>query len=166
MRKTLALTLMLTLAGAGAACAQPIRVTSPAFDNGAPIPKMYSAYADNHSPPLAWTAVPGAKAYALTLRDPDVPSGPFTHWLVWNIPGNVTALPQDGLHGVVLGKNDLGRASYFGPRPPSGTHHYHFDVFALDAPLDLASGADVHALDGAMKGHVLAKGELIGTYTP
>jgi Raf kinase inhibitor-like YbhB/YbcL family protein len=110
--------------------------------------------------------VPGAKTYALTLRDPDAPSGVFTHWLVWNIPGEVTALPQDGLYGVVLGDNDLKGLGYFGPHPPYGRHHYHFVIYALDTSLSLPAGADFYALDSAMKGHVLAKGELIGTYAP
>ena len=162
----MSLALLLTLASAISAAAQTIQVTSSAFQSGAPIPRFYSSYADNHSPPLTWTAVPGAKVYALTLRDPDAPNGTFTHWLIWNIPGNVTALPQDGLPGVVLGKNDLGGLGYFGPHPPHGKHHYHFDIFALDAPLSLATGANVSALDAAMKGHIMGKGELIGTYTP
>ena len=166
MRKALTLALMLTLVGAGAAWAQSITVTSSAFQDGAPIPKMYSSYADNHSPPLTWTAVPGAKTYVLTLRDPDAPSGTFTHWLVWNIPGDITTMPQDGLYGVVLGKNDLGGLGYFGPHPPYGRHHYHFDIFALDTSLGLAPGADFYSLDAVMKVHVLAKGELIGTYAP
>lgn len=164
MRTLLAIALTFVLGGA--ARAADIQVTSPAFAPGAPIPREFSSYADNHSPPLSWTAVPGARSYALILRDPDAPMGTFTHWLVWNIPGDVTAMPQDGLYGVVLGKNDAGSVGYFGPHPPYGRHHYHFQVYALDAALRLPAGAGVGALEAAMRGHVIAQGELIGTFAP
>jgi Raf kinase inhibitor-like YbhB/YbcL family protein len=167
MRAILALALTLTLAaapGAGRAAEGAIQLTSPAFAAGGPIPARYSAGGGNHSPPLAWTSAPGARAYALILRDPDAPVGTFTHWLVWNIPGNVTALPEDGLSGVALGTNDAGSVGYFGPQPPYGLHHYHFQIIALDAPLTLAAGADLQKLTAAMRGHVLAKGELVGTF--
>jgi len=116
------------------------------------------------SPPLAWSPVAGAKAYALILRDPDAPSGTFTHWLVWNIPGAAAGLPEDGIAGMTAGINDGRSVGYFGPMPPYGLHHYHFQLFALDAPLALPSGADLSQLNAAIKGHVLARGELVGTF--
>jgi Raf kinase inhibitor-like YbhB/YbcL family protein len=165
----LAAVLALALPRLAAASDDPtgsITLTSPAFAPNAPIPRRYSSYADNHSPPLAWTPTPGAKAYALTLRDPDAPTGVFTHWLVWNIPGEATHLPEDGLAGVTLGANDAGSVGYYGPHPPYGRHHYVFQIFALDAPLDLAAGANFWSLNGAMRGHVLARGSLVGTFAP
>lgn len=163
----LALALMLTLAGAPRAASAGdgvIQLTSPAFAPGAAIPRRYSAEGGNHSPPLAWSAVAGANAFAVILRDPDAPSGTFTHWLVWNIPGSAGGLPEDGFAGMVQGVNDARSVGYFGPMPPYGLHHYHFQVVALDAPLALPAGADLTRLNAAMRGHVLAKGELVGTF--
>ena len=132
------------------------------------------AYGDNLSPPLRWTPVAGAGAYAIILEDPDAPmEHPFVHWMIWNIPGSLDALPEglpnaDRLitpQGAIQGKNDNGSFGYFGPRPPAGTgvHHYHFQLFALDGPLTLHSDATLRALVDAMKGRVLADTELIGT---
>jgi Raf kinase inhibitor-like YbhB/YbcL family protein len=161
------LLLTLTLAPVAARSAEPaMQLTSPAFAAGAPIPARYSAYGENRSPPLRWTAVAGARAYALSLQDPDAPMArPFVHWLAWNIPADALGLPDGGAGGAVQGRNDTGHVGYFGPRPPSGTHHYHFKLFALDAPLTLAAGADLPALTAAMRGHVLASAELVATYT-
>lgn len=152
-----------------------LSVSSEAWKPGQPIPAQYSEYADGVSPPLRWDAIEGAAAYALILEDPDAKQvKPFTHWLAWNIPATTTELPE-GLQeqlrlaepeGVLQGANDRGSPGYFGPRPPEGDppHHYHFQVFALDEPLDLPPGADRNQLLSAMQGHVLAKGELVGTY--
>jgi Raf kinase inhibitor-like YbhB/YbcL family protein len=165
MRATL-LALILALCGPPLASAAGAAMTlkSPAFAPGGAIPSQYSAYGENRSPPLTWTAAPGARAYALTLRDPDARPGPFTHWLVWNIPGAATRLPAGGLPGAVQGRNDTGGVGYFGPRPPAGVHHYHFRIMALDAPLALPAGADLAALTKALQGHVTAEAELVGTF--
>jgi Raf kinase inhibitor-like YbhB/YbcL family protein len=138
------------------------------------IDQRHTAYGDNLSPPLRWTPVAGAGAYAIILEDPDAPmEHPFVHWLIWNIPGSLDALPEglpnaDHLitpQGAIQGRNDNGSFGYFGPRPPAGTgvHHYHFQIFALDGPLTLKSDADLRTLVDAMKGRVLADTELIGT---
>jgi Raf kinase inhibitor-like YbhB/YbcL family protein len=152
-----------------------LSVSSAAWKPGQAIPAQYSEYADGVSPPVRWNAVEGAAAYALIVEDPDAKQiKPFTHWLAWNIPATTTELPE-GLQeqlrltepeGVLQGANDRGSPGYFGPRPPEGDppHHYHFQVFALDKPLDLPPGADRNQLLSAMQGHVLAKGELVGTY--
>jgi hypothetical protein len=135
----------------------------------------YTAYGADLSPPLRWTPVAGAGAYTIILEDPDAPTEkPFLHWLVWNIPGGIDRLPEglpgaDRLvtpQGAVQGRNDNGAFGYFGPRPPAGTgiHHYHFQIFALDGPLTLKRDADLRALVGAMKGRVLADGELVATF--
>lgn len=148
-------------------------VESEAVGPGGAIARRYSAYGDNRSPPLAWTAVPHAAAYAVIVEDPDAPgAAPFVHWLIWNIPG--ADLPEGvgrgarpaGVPGAAQGRNSLGQPAYFGPRPPAGTgvHHYHVQVFALDAPLPLDGGADLHELVAALQGHVLADGELVGTF--
>ncbi|MDR3512062.1 MAG: YbhB/YbcL family Raf kinase inhibitor-like protein [Caulobacteraceae bacterium] len=165
MRALFAMVLMLAaVGGAGAARAggATMQLTSPAFSAGAAIPRRYQ----DHAPPLRWSPVAGARAWAVTLQDPDAPMArPFVHWLVWNIPGAAGGLPEGGLPaGAVQGRNDAGGAGYYGPHPPSGVHHYHFKVFALDAPLALAAGAELPALTAAMRGHVLAQGELVGAF--
>ena len=145
-------------------------VSSPAFAAGAPIPPAYV----EASPPIAWSGAAGAKAYAVVVQDPDAPSStPFVHWLIWNIPGSATSLPKGlptAAHvpqapGAVQGRNDAGGFGYYGPHPPPGApHHYHFQVFALDAPLGLEPQADLDELAAAMNAHVVASGELVGTY--
>lgn len=151
-----------------------IQVSSPTIQPNAPIPFRHSAYGDGISPSISWTAVPGARSYALVTEDPDAKPVMVVHWLAWNIPANVTHLPE-GLPaqprlsrpaGVVQGKNTKGSPGFAGPRPPVGDrpHHYHFQVLALDAMLDLPAGSDRDQLLAAARGHVLAKGELIGTF--
>ena len=152
-----------------------IELSSTAFPDEGAIDLRHSAYGDNLSPPLRWTPVEGAGAYAIVLEDPDAPmEKPYVHWMIWNIPGQVTSLaegvpnnahlvtPQD----AVQGKNDNDSFGYFGPRPPPGhgVHHYHFQIFALDGPLGLHPDADLRALTNAMKGRVIADGELVGTF--
>jgi len=152
-----------------------LELLSDAIDTAGAIDLRHSAYGENLSPPLRWTPVAGAGAYAIILEDPDAPmEKPFVHWMIWNIPGSVDYLSEgvpnnDHLitpQGAVQAKNDNGSFGYFGPRPPPGTglHHYHFQIFALDGPLTLKSDADLRALVDSMKGRVLADTELIGTY--
>lgn len=152
-----------------------LTVRSPSFGAGAAVPPKHSEYADGVSPELSWTAVTGAKSYAIICEDPDAkPITPFVHWVAWNIPAAVTRLPE-GLQeqhrltapeGVLQGLTSRGSVAYFGPRPPVGDapHHYHFLVLALDTVLSVAPGSDRDTVLAAMKGHVLAKGELVGTY--
>jgi len=151
-------------------------VLSDAVGVDGAIDLRHTAYGDNLSPPLRWTPVAGAGAYALILEDPDAPmEKPFVHWMIWNIPGSVDWLPEglpnnDHLitpQGAIQGKNDNGSFGYYGPRPPAGTglHHYYFQVFALDGPLTLKSDADLRALVDSMKGRVIAQSELIGTFS-
>lgn len=149
-----------------------ISVTSPQIPWNAAIPAHHTAYGDNVSPPLAWTAVDGAKSYVLLLEDPDAPGAkPFSHWVAWNIPGNVHALPEGlptrssptAVRSMVQGRNDRDGTGYFGPRPPAGDlpHYYHFEIFALDRALDLPATATRDDVIAAMSGHVLAQGELV-----
>jgi Raf kinase inhibitor-like YbhB/YbcL family protein len=150
-------------------------VSSTAFRDGGMLEQKYSEYADGVSPPLAWKPVDGARSYAIIMEDPDSsPVKPFVHWLAWNIPADVSALPE-GLQeqprltepeGVLQGRTTRGSIGYYGPRPPAGeaAHRYHFQVFALDTQLDLQFGADRDQLLQAMQGHVLAKGVITGKY--
>ncbi|MEG3089405.1 YbhB/YbcL family Raf kinase inhibitor-like protein [Sphingomonas sp. PB4P5] len=159
---------------AGGRRSQPT-VSSPAFGSSTPIPMRHSDYADGVSPALSWTAVDGAASYVIIMEDPDAhPVQPFVHWLAWNIPAGVISLPE-GLQeqprltepeGVLQGRTTRGSTGYYGPRPPVGgpPHHYHFQVFALDTMLSVPAGADRETLLAAMKGHVVGKSELVGTY--
>ncbi|MES5100778.1 YbhB/YbcL family Raf kinase inhibitor-like protein [Agrobacterium sp. BA1120] len=152
-----------------------ITVSTDAFSNNQAIPTKYSEYADGVSPALSWSAVPKAASYAVIMEDPDSsPLKPFVHWLAWNIPATVTTLPE-GLQeqlrlvepeGVLQGRNTSGTHGYFGPKPPPSDkpHHYHFQIVALDSMIDLPPTSDRDALLAAMSGHVISKGELVGTY--
>jgi Raf kinase inhibitor-like YbhB/YbcL family protein len=152
--------------------------SSTAFTQGGTIPDLYSSYDQNASPPLRWTEGPrGTQSYAILAEDPDAKTTPLPiiHWVVWNIPATVTVL-REGLAsldrledpmGLRQGPNTAaGNVGYKGPHPPEGDplHHYHFEVFALDQMLDLRVGANREDLVKAMRGHVLAKGELIGLF--
>ncbi len=150
-----------------------LTVTSPAFRNGAAIPDEHSSYYADASPALAWSGVPReAKSVVVMLEDPDAALKPTTHWLVANIAPGVTQLSAnqpktDALaSGAVQGGNITGQIGYYGPHPPPADkpHNYHFQVFALDTTLNLPVGFNRQALLDAMRGHVVAKGEVVGTY--
>ena len=150
-----------------------LTVTSTAFENNAAIPRRNTRYFDNVSPPLSWSGAPAAtRAYAVIVDDPDAAMKPVTHWVAFNITG--TSLPE-GVPGQPQtppplsfrqGPSTPGTLGYAGPKPPVGDppHGYHFQVFALDAPLSLEPGASREAVLAAMAGHVLAKGETVGRY--
>jgi Raf kinase inhibitor-like YbhB/YbcL family protein len=159
---------MLVACGQTPSLAASINVTSAAFKAGGPIPARYTCGGDDVSPPLGWSGAPGsAKSLALTVIDPDAPGRPFTHWVVFNMPATTTGLPEGGPPPPVSaeGRNDFGGTGYRGPCPPPGsTHHYHFKVYGLDATVALRAGASEQAFEDAIRGHVLATGELVGTF--
>ena len=154
-----------------------VDVSSPAFADGGAIPVIYSEYEQGVSFPLEGSVGPtGTVSYLLIMEDPDAAKPkPFVHWVAWNIPASVTGL-REGLQeqdllidppGLRQGVNSRGTVGYLGPRPPAGDppHMYHVQVFALDAVLDMPfSGADRDQVLAAAKGHVLARGELTGTF--
>jgi hypothetical protein len=98
------------------------------------------------------------------VDDPDAPGGLFTHWLVWNIDPKKASMPEGAAADRTQGKNDFGKTGYGGPCPPSGSHRYYFRVYALNQQLSLHSGAQRKEVDAAMKGRVIAQGELMGRY--
>ncbi|HTO87326.1 MAG TPA: YbhB/YbcL family Raf kinase inhibitor-like protein [Thermoanaerobaculia bacterium] len=149
-----------------------LRLRSEVFGQGEPIPARYTADGEDVSPPLSWSAVPPeSKSLVLTCEDPDAPRGTWIHWVVYDIPPSVSELPEGvppretlptgGTHG----KNDFGRLGYGGPAPPSGTHRYFFRLEALDRTVSLPPGASLAQVRRASEGHVLARGELMGTYS-
>jgi Raf kinase inhibitor-like YbhB/YbcL family protein len=145
-----------------------LTVTSPSFDPGAPIPARHAGEGEDVSPALEWGAAPsGTKELCVLCDDPDAPRPqPWVHWLVAGIPANRTGLAEGETGSLVFGTNDFGDSSYGGPMPPRGrgVHHYHFKVFALKRPSGLHRGYSKADMLQAIKGHVLAEGELIGTY--
>jgi Raf kinase inhibitor-like YbhB/YbcL family protein len=149
-----------------------IEITSSAFEEGGMIPAKYTCDGSDVSPPLQWDAVPeGTKSIALICDDPDAPMGTWVHWVLFNLPADTRELaediPADEIlpNGAKQGLSDFGRIGYGGPCPPGGTHRYFFKIYALDTELDLRASADKPQLLDAMEGHVLAQGQLMGTYT-
>ena len=142
-----------------------MKITSSAFQQGGNIPSKFTCDESDTSPPLQITGIPSnAKTLVLIADDPDAPGGLFTHWLVWNIPAQINSIAEGSAPRGVHGTNDFGKSGYKGPCPPSGTHRYAFKVFALDRELELRGGAKRSQVDAAMKGHVIAQGELVGRY--
>ncbi len=155
-------------------------VRSDAFENNTTVPTKHTGDGDDVSPPISWEGAPAAtREFALICDDPDAPSAePWVHWVIYGIPAETTSLPE-GIPPVsrvgspvtaLQGKNSWsnGRTTgYRGPAPPPGhgLHHYHFQVYALDGELRLAPDLDKRTLLAAIQPHVLASGELVGTYS-
>jgi Raf kinase inhibitor-like YbhB/YbcL family protein len=141
-----------------------LTVTSAGFANNGIIPAKYSCEGEEISPPLNITGIPaGAKSLALVIHDPDAPvQGGFTHWVVWNI--DVQGSIPENFKGASQGLNGAKKAGYKGMCPPTGTHHYHFIAYALDTRLSISKSTDKTGLEKAMRGHILADGDLVGLY--
>lgn len=148
-----------------------MHLTSSSFANGE-IPKKFTCDGANTSPQLAWAAPPAAtQSFALTVVDHDAPMGSFVHWVLYDVPPETRGLPegvptQDQLpDGSRQGPNDFGEIGYGGPCPPEGSsHRYTFSLYALDAKLDLAPRATRSQVEAAVKGHILAHGQLVARY--
>lgn len=149
-----------------------LALTTTAFPANGAIPARYTCDGEDRSPPLAWSGAPsGAAAFALIMDDPDAPRGVFTHWVLYNLPADAQELPE-GVptaerlpSGALQGVNDFGRVGYGGPCPPPGpAHRYRFTLYALDTALSLEPRATKQAVLDAMRGHVLAQAQLVGTY--
>jgi Raf kinase inhibitor-like YbhB/YbcL family protein len=149
-----------------------IQIKSSAFANMGMIPDKYTSYFEAVSPEISWSGVPkNAKSLVLMMEDPDAMLKPVTHWIAANISPNVAGFPENVLKmerygNAIQGTNITGKFGYYGPKPPPDgkAHNYHFQIFALDIKLDLPSGFNRQALLDAIKGHVIAKGELVGMY--
>ncbi len=164
---------LVLIADAGNA-AMALTLTSSAFKNGGPMPSQYTCEGHDVSPPLAWDGVPdGTKSFALIIDDPDAPDPKapkiiWVHWLLYNLPPDTRELAEGAATsgppaGAASGVNDFKHNSYGGPCPPVGRHRYFHKLYALDTVLSLKSPTKP-ALEAAMKGHVLASAELVGTY--
>ncbi|MCE9538947.1 MAG: YbhB/YbcL family Raf kinase inhibitor-like protein [Bacteroidetes bacterium] len=141
-----------------------LTVTSTSFPKDGLIPSKYTCDGTNLSPSLQIQDLPkGTKTMALIIHDPDAPmEGGITHWIVWNIPPT-KSIPEN-LKGGIQGMNGANQTGYTGPCPPSGKHHYHFNVYALDTELLLSKNTNKDQLEKAMEGHILSEGNLIGLY--
>ncbi len=152
-----------------------LSLTSPAFRSGANIPAIHTCDGANISPPLAWSGVPpDAKSLALIIDDPDAPdpAAPqrtWVHWIVYDIPANVSGFPQGARSqelplGAHAGSNDWHKSDYGGPCPPIGRHRYFHKLYALDTVLPDLGNPTKAQLEKAMEGHVIELAELIGLY--
>jgi Raf kinase inhibitor-like YbhB/YbcL family protein len=153
-------------------------VESPTMRSGEMMPRDYSPDGRNVSPPLTWSGLPaGTRQIAVVCQDHGAGNPPpWVHWMIYNIPGNATGLPEGipfddsvamprGLEGAVQGANGWGLPMYRGPAPPGTTlHHYHFVVYALDAELDLPAGLTRDELLEAIDGHVIGEGSMTPHY--
>jgi Raf kinase inhibitor-like YbhB/YbcL family protein len=143
-----------------------LRVSSPAFSNGSDIPNKYTCDGDDLAPPLEWSGVPKeSKSVAVICDDPDAPSGTFTHWVLYDIPASAQRLAEGAAIGTA-GVNSFGKPGFGGPCPPKKdhAHHYHFHVYALDVDSLGKTGMSKEDALEAMSGHIVAEGELVGTY--
>jgi Raf kinase inhibitor-like YbhB/YbcL family protein len=161
---------------------QKLTVSSSTMKEGEPVPLEHTPYGRNDSPPLAWSGVPAsAKEIVVICEDPDAGNPPpFVHWVMYKIPATAAGLPQGlpldnltplpaELKGALQGLSGFRRPTYRGPAPPPGkVHHYHFVVTALDvalpAPKEMQPPMTRAELLEAMKGHIVAQGELVATY--
>jgi Raf kinase inhibitor-like YbhB/YbcL family protein len=144
------------------------RLTSPAFDDGAAIPRKFSCDGEDVSPTLEWSDAPDdTTALALIVDDPDARG--FIHWVVFDMVGSQTGGLAEGVSSSpdapTQGTNDFGRIGWGGPCPPSGTHRYRFTLYALDALLGLTGTPTASDLSAAMEGHIVGQAELTATYT-
>lgn len=149
-----------------------IQLSSPVFKEGQTIPKRYTCDGEDVSPQLSWKDVPaGTKSLALIVDDPDAPVGTWVHWVIYDIPPSLNGL-QEGtpktpaVDGIgVQGVNGFRKVGYGGPCPPKGSsHRYFFKLYALDQLIGLPARASKADVEKAMKGHILAQGQLMGIY--
>ncbi len=152
-----------------------LTLLSPAFEHRQSIPREFTPEGHDRSPPLSWLGQPeNCRAYALICDDPDAPGGTYTHWLIYDIPGELGEVPaglpkQRQLEGPLEAKqgvNDANDIGWAGPHPPlgDGVHRYRFTLYALDRPVGLRPGANRAELEGAIRQHVLEQCTLIGLY--
>jgi hypothetical protein len=148
-----------------------LQVESASFTGGGDVPRRFTCDGAGISPGLDWSAPPaGTRSQAIVMHDPDA-AFDFTHWIAFNLPPGTRSLAEGASaegsmpQGASEGANDFGHVGYGGPCPPGGrSHHYLFHLYALDVRLDLPPGASRKQLESAIRGHILAEGQLVGTY--
>lgn len=145
-----------------------MKLTSKDFVHEGFIPQLFSCEGEDTSPELSWADVPqGTKSFVLICDDPDAPVGTWDHWVLFNLPADTAGLARSIKafpKGTGFGQNSWKRNDYGGPCPPSNVHRYYFKLYALDTRLNLQDGSNVHQVEAAMAGHVLAEAVLMGRY--
>lgn len=151
--------------------AQALSISSPAFADGDNLPEKYSCNGEDISPPIVISDAPvGTQSFVLIMDDPDAPNGTWLHWVLYNVPANVTTISEQAStkpvweDGTMQGRNDWSDAKYGGACPPDGTHRYFFKIYALDKVLDLKKKASLNKVRKAMKGHILAEAKMMAKY--
>jgi hypothetical protein len=150
----------------------PLLMTSDAFPDGGIVPVKYAGRGGNVQPGFKFSGAPeGTVSYAIIFHDIDVAlkqtTGDVLHWVVWNIPASAGGIPEGSVPaGAVVGRNITGQNSYFGPGAPAGPryHHYVFELYALNANLDLPATSGRDELLKAMEGRIVAKAAYVGRY--
>lgn len=141
------------------------KLTSPAFENNAPIPRKYTCSGGDINPALVFTNVPFyAKTLVLTVSDPDAPEGVWSHWVVYNMPPYTKQIDENS-NPSTEGLNDFGKYAFGGPCPQDGKlHHYIFHAYALDSVLKINEAPNLAEVEAALQGHIIAETKLAGTY--
>lgn len=147
-------------------------IRSRAFEKGKAIPMKYTCDGDDVSPPLKWSQPPeNTKSMVLICDDPDAPMGTWVHWVLYGLSPETLELPEgisnekEVLGGAKHGVNDFRKYGYGGPCPPGGTHRYFFKLYAVDKKIEMDAGATKDEVLKAIKGHILAEGQLMGKYS-
>ncbi len=143
-----------------------------AFQHQDPIPIRFTMEGNNVSPELSWTGTPtGTVSFALICDDPDAPAGTWVHWVLYDISGRSSFLPEKIKKDPIVlgtakqGRNDSRKLGYDGPMPPPGkTHRYFIKLYALDILTDQPAGLTKAQILKVMEGHILGKAEIYGTY--
>lgn len=143
-----------------------MNLTSSVFKNNEKIPAKYTCDGENINPPLVFSGVPeNTKSLVLIVDDPDAPMGTWVHWIMWNIDPKAEKIKENSTpHGAVEGMTSFNKTGYGGPCPPSGAHHYHFKIYAIDTMLALPASADKLELEKEINGRILDQAELVGVY--
>ena len=143
-----------------------ILMSSTAFNEGGSIPRRHTCDGEDLSPPLSWSDVPqGAQSLVLIMDDPDAPGKTWVHWVLYDLPPDLSSLSEGAQEVGTSGVNDFRKTNYGGPCPPRGTQHrYFFKLYALDSRLNLAPGATKTDVEKAIQGHILDQGQLLGKF--
>jgi Raf kinase inhibitor-like YbhB/YbcL family protein len=166
----LCVALFFSLVGTAASADIPFKISSNATADSGPLPVLYTCDGKNISPKISWNGKPAkTRSFAFIISDPDAPSGTFYHWVLYNLPANVSSL-DEGIEllpePTKIGTNSFGKTAYNGPCPPRNTnHHYIFTLYALDKNLNLQDGVDAETVLKAMNKHVLGKTDFVAVYT-
>lgn len=144
-----------------------MQITSPAFSSDKSIPSQYTCQGENINPPFSISDVPAnTQSLALLIDDPDAPIGDWVHWLVFNIDPTTTVIPANSLPpNATVGFNSSQQNQYEGPCPPSGTHHYHFKLYALDTTIAPNQNMTKETFLQTIEGHIIDYSELVGLFS-